>query len=259
MSKLIKVYGERNTNTNYVSKLLELNLNVNEVPGTVPISIRRIFDRVHYSEWIRDFYFRLSFATNLGWKHSLVKPWSEIEQYRITKSNLFFLTITKNPYSWLLSLYRNPYHQYYSKKPSFETFVGSPWKTVRRDNIRKVLSSPVELWNMKNKSYLQLDSRRALNITTESIFEDPQKCIKKISKKFSIEAKSEHFIEYARSTKEVTKDSNYYRDFYLSERWRHDLSDEAIEAINKSVDQDLMAHFGYRVLPCAERHCSIHS
>ena len=92
MSKLIKVYGERNTNTNYISKLLELNLNVNEVSGTVPILIRRILDRVHYS--------------------------------------------------------------------------------------------------------------------------------------------------------------NYYRDFNLSERWRHDLSDEAIEAINESVDQDLMAHFGYQVLPC---------
>lgn len=255
MNKLIKVYGERNTNTNYISKLLELNLNVTEVPGTVPISIQRILDRVvPYNEWLRDFYFKLSFANNLGWKHSLVKPWSEIEKYSITKSNLFFLTISKNPYSWLLSLYRNPYHQHYSKKPSFETFVSSPWKTVRRDNIRKVLSSPVELWNMKNRSYLQLDSRRALNITTESIIEDPQGCIKRIGEKFCIEARSEHFIGYERSTKEASKDSNYYRDFYMLERWRHDLSDKAIEAINESVDQDLMAHFGYQVLPCPERH-----
>lgn len=48
--------------------------------------------------------------------------------------------------------------------------------------------------------------------------------------------------------------SNYYRDFILSERWRHDLSDEAIEAINESVDEDLMAHFGYQDLPCSERY-----
>tara|TARA_B100001093_G_C26573512_1_gene904017 strand:- start:542 stop:745 length:204 start_codon:yes stop_codon:yes gene_type:complete len=65
---------------------------------------------------------------------------------------------------------------------------------------------------------------------------------------------SDNFIDYVRSTKEVSKDSNYYRDFYLSEKWRHDLSDEAIEAINESVDEDLMAHFGYQVLPCSERY-----
>ena len=254
MSKLIKVYGERNTNTNYISKLLELNLNVTQVPGTIPLVIQRILHFLPYNESIRDLYFKLSFASNLGWKHSLVKPWSDIEKCSITKSSLFFLTISKNPYSWLLSLYRNPYHQYYTKKPSFETFLRSKWKTVSRDNVRKSLSSPIELWNIKNRSYLGLDSRRTLNITTESIFEDSQVCIRNISEKFSIEMKSEHFIDYERSTKGASKDRNHYRDYYLSEKWRDDLSDEAIVTINELVDKDLMKYFGYRIINCFEKN-----
>lgn len=248
MTDLIKLYGERNTNTNYMSKLLALNLCSKEVPGMVPIWLRKIQDRSPGNEWIRDLYFNLTYGKNLGWKHSLAKPWSEIQKCRIAQSNLFFLTLTKNPYSWLLSLYRNPYHQHDSEMLDFETFLRSPWRTVGRENAGAVLSNPIKLWNIKNKSYLQLDPKQTLNLTSESVFENPEGSIRKVSEKFSIVRKSDKFIDYQSSTKGENKDSAYYRDYYLSERWRENLSQEAIEIINQSVNQQLMAHFGYRVL-----------
>ena len=39
------------------------------------------------------------------------------------------------------------------------------------------------------------------------------------------------------------------REYYLSEKWRRNLSGEAISIINESVDRNLMNHFGYDVLP----------
>ncbi len=247
--KLIKIYGERNTNTNYLSKLIELNLHLTEVPGVVPPIIMAMQKFLPGNELVRDIYFHLTYKKNLGWKHTTVKPQEELFKYKLVDSNLFFLTITKNPYSWLLSLYRNPYHQYYKEKPSFEVFLESQWKTIGRDNVKSNLSTPIELWNIKNKSYLQLDSKKTLNLTTEGIFQDAGEIIQNISEQFSIERKSDAFINYERSTKNKRNDSAYYRDYYISEKWRENLSKEAIAIINESVDQNLMAHFGYNILP----------
>ena len=248
MSKFIKIYGERNTNTNYMGKLIELNLHAQEVPGTVPSIVRKMQKYLPGRELVRDIYFQLTYEKNLGWKHTLVKPQKELNKFKLVGPDLFFLTITKNPYSWLLSLHRNPYHQYFSTKPSFEVFLEHQWKTIGRDNIQRNLLSPIELWNLKNNSYLQLDAKNAANITTESIFKDANEVVQKISDQFSIERISSEFINHERSTKNIGKDSNYYRDYYLSERWREDLSKDAIAIINELIDKDLMAHFGYKVL-----------
>ena len=248
MGKLIKVYGERNTNTIYVSKLIKLNLHVVEVPGIVPPFVLKLQKILPGKELVRDIYFHVTYRNNLGWKHTCVKPLEELSKYKLFKSDLVFLTITKNPYSWLLSLYRRPYHQYYSDRPSFETFLQRPWKTIGRDNTKTVLKSPIELWNIKNKSYLQLKIENTLNITTENIFKDPEGVIEKISRQLSIKRISERFINYERSTKDKSKDSNYYRNYYLSEKWRDELSSDAITIINESVDKNLMSYFGYRIL-----------
>jgi hypothetical protein len=232
-----------------MSKLVELNLDVVQIPGIVPPVIRKIQKLLPGNELVRDIYFCLTYSQNLGWKHTRVKPLEELNCYALSRSDLVFLTITKNPYSWLLSLYRRPYHQYYTLKPSFEMFLQQQWKTGGRDNTEKFLANPIELWNIKNKSYLQLNNLNSLNITTESIFKNPASVIQNISQQFSIERKTDKFINWNRSTKDENKDGAYYRDYYLSEKWRKHLSSEAIKIINDSVDKVLMAHFGYTVLP----------
>lgn len=249
MNKLIKIYGERNTNTNYMSQLVKLNLNTQELPGVVPRHIMKLQKIFPGKKLVRDTYFYLTYKHNLGWKHSCVKPVAVLKKYGIVDTNLCFVTITKNPYSWLLSLYRRPYHQRYSKKPDFETFLKTPWHTAARDNTKRTLTNPIELWNIKNFSYLQLAELNTLNITTESIFEDPKAVIDKISGQFSITKLSSDFINFEKSTKDKSKDSNYYRDYYLNEKWRDKLSKEAISIINESLNKTIMNAFGYELLP----------
>lgn len=251
MAKLIKVYGERNTNTNYVSKLIELNLNVKELSGVVPPAIMKMQKILPGNELVRDIYFYLTYSKNLGWKHTCVKSLKKLNNYKlVVNSYLAFITITKNPYSWLLSLYRMPYHQYYSDKPPFETFLRRPWKTIGRDNVKQpMLKNPIELWNIKNKSYLQLSGKYTLNITTEIIFKNPASIINQISRQFSIERLSNGFVNYESSTKDKSKNFNYYRNYYLSEKWRDEITSDAIAIINETLDRKLMSHFKYSVLP----------
>lgn len=250
MKKLIKLYGERNTGTNYVSKLIALNLDVDELRGVVPPLIRTLQRRLPGQELVRDIYFFLTYRHNLGWKHSRVKPPSKLKRYDTLKSEICFVTLTKNPYSWLVSLYRRPHHQYqyYDNKPGFETFLRSPWKTVGRDNCQKDLPSPVMLWNVKNSSYLQLRRLGGMNLTIESVLRDPENIVEKLSSHFGIDRVSGEFVNYERSTKGENKSFADYQSYYLNERWREVLSEESILIINEAVDKDLMDYFGYEVL-----------
>ena len=42
MSRRIKIYGERNTNTNYLEQLIRLNLDAEQIPGVVPTYLKTI-------------------------------------------------------------------------------------------------------------------------------------------------------------------------------------------------------------------------
>ncbi|MBE9549176.1 MAG: hypothetical protein IMF09_07175 [Proteobacteria bacterium] len=251
MSKIIKIYGERNTNTNYFEKILTLNLVAEQLPGKAPRRIRSIQKLLLGKEWLRDWYFKNSYADNLGWKHMQVLAADELEEYAVLRRKVIFITITKNPYSWLLSLHRRPYIQQYKsrkKKLAFEEFINTPWQTTARENTDPVIINPVTLWNIKNSSYLPLQKYNGLNLTTEGILKDPEAVINRISNKFGIDKKSQKFINYDKSTKDETKNFLYYQNYYLEEKWREDISSEAISIINKYLDRDLMDHFGYELL-----------
>lgn len=249
MSRLIKIYGERNTNTNYLEKLIHLNLDAKQLPGIAPRYVRAIQKILPGKEWLRDLFFSVTRHRNLGWKHTRVMSASELRHYGVHKRDICFVSITKNPYAWLLSLYRKPYsHQYSGGRPDFETFLQTPWKTVVRDNCENLLASPIALWNIKNASYLQLANLNGLNITTESTVQDPQSVIEKISNHFSIDKLSGKFLNYERSTKDETRNFSYYQDYYLNEKWRDDLSGQAVATISGAVDRNLMRQFGYKVL-----------
>lgn len=248
---LIKIYGERNTGTNYLHELVVSNLDVELLPGSVPVSVlkyRRYLPKTEfYDEIIRDLYFFLSFRRNLGWKHSLVKPVEQLVKYKITQENLSFITVTKNPYSWLLSLFEHPYHQHWGFNPNFDSFLLLPWCTVRRENSPKKFKNPIEMWNIKNRAYLQLKSKfPTIDLTYESLLLDPEQEVMRIKERFSLTLKIQHFHNIEKSTKGEQKDFRYYQRYYLEERWRDNLSSKSIQTINEYLDFSLMEHFGYK-------------
>lgn len=251
MTRWIKLYGERNTNTNYLSKLIDLNLQVSQLPGVVPPKLVKLEARLGVKERIRDWYFAATFGRNLGWKHMRAKTAEELRHYRVVRNGaVSFVTITKNPYSWLLSLHRRPYSDQVPEGISFEDFLQMRWLTVGRGNLgRRVLGSPVELWNLKNASYLELSRDfPTVHLSTESILAKPAEVIDRIASTLEIPRKGETFVDHQRSTKDWSKDANYYRDYYLNERWREKLSPAAIELINARLDTSLLERLGYNLL-----------
>ncbi|UCN00601.1 hypothetical protein LCX93_01410 [Sulfurimonas sp. SWIR-19] len=207
------------------------------------MSVAKLKEDVQEKEFIKDLYFLARTKKNLGWKHTKFSA-------KYIQDGINYITLTKNPYSWLLSLYKKPYHQYYKNFPqTFEEFLQVPWKTVHRDGIGyKVLTSPVELWNIKNRAYMDVQVKNILRLKSEMLFEDPQEIIHKIASSFSITKKEIFFKNYEQSTKNSSLTFKDYQTYYLQERWKEKLSSRAIEIINASLDRELMSIYKYEIL-----------
>ena len=172
----IKLYGERNCGTNYLEQLVGRNLGCTMLRGTLPRIYRAALG---WSEAARDAYFRVTFAHNLGWKHAVAGQVSDLQDLPIVDDRLLFLTLAKNPYSWLLSLHRRPYQG--QPIAGFGEFIERPWKTVGREAGPPSFANPVEMWNVKNRSYLHLASGLpALTLRYEDLLADPEETIGRI-------------------------------------------------------------------------------
>ncbi|RMF85521.1 MAG: hypothetical protein D6739_04365 [Nitrospirae bacterium] len=106
----------------------------------------------------------------------------------------------------------------------------------------------MELWNLKNAAYLALHGEEVVHLTAEEILRDPAAAVARIAKAFGLAWRVPAFVNYERSTKEPGKDTAYYRDYYLQERWRDRLSQAAVEIINARLDHTIVERLGYHLL-----------
>jgi hypothetical protein len=184
---------------------------------------------------------------NLGWKHTRVLSGDELAKCRVMSEPVAFITLTKNPYSWLLSLHNRPY-SYVAKTQSmdFDRFIQSPWATVRRENSDPIVENPIVLWNQKNRSYVDLKSRfPTCTLRYEELVADPGHVFADVIQQMGITGGSAKFVNVDSSTKGDQKSYEEYRSYYLEEQWKSHLSERAIAIINEYLDPDLLDYFGY--------------
>lgn len=247
----VKIYGQRNTGSNYLQALLERNLEVQLLRGVVPQSVMKLQRMVPGTDLVRDTYFKLTFPWNLGWKHTAVPE--DVEHQPACAPDLLFVTLTKHPYSWLLSLYRRPHHLALNGWSSFEEFLMTTWPSVARGHLPHV-PSPVDLWNLKNASYLRLARRaRVENLRYEDLLADPEAVLEGLVERYGLVRKVEVFENIRASTKGDRMGYEDYRRYYLDEEWREKISDEALRLIDHRLDHELAAGFGYRTSRSPEK------
>ena len=241
----LKVLGERNCGTNYLEQLWEKNFKASILSGNPN---RRV--PLKRYELSHDIYFALTERSNLGWKHAMAPSADLIKRHKGFKK-LGIVALVKNPYSFLLSLYKRPY-QYIGKKPStLAEFLTTPWKTTKRERWwEPTFHNPIELWNEKNHSYVSIEKQLPQHVMVlryEDLIGDPIESLRKMSNKFGLNGNGLENV--TGSTKNDSgKDFDTYRDYYLQEKWREDLSSKAIEVINKNLDKALMDELGYKFI-----------
>ncbi|MDH7448055.1 hypothetical protein [Aquimarina sp. 2201CG14-23] len=249
MIKAIKIYGERNSGTNYLEQLIDQNLQVKILkyrPNKLSTSLLRT---IKY-DFVIDILSTMDKKNSLGWKHGCPRV-KEINEFK--KHPLVIVTITKNPYSFLLSLHKKPYHFRGKKDPVFHNFIEQDWFLRNRDFCKgRYLESPIELWNVKNKSYIHLSEKTfqiVINITYEQLIKNPEAIIDLIAKKGGIQVKKEEgFQNIVDSTKKSSLTFDDYKNYYLKKEWRKNLNNQAIGTINEKIDRSIIEYFKYQII-----------
>ena len=86
------------------------------------------------------------------------------------------------------------------------------------------------------------------NLTYEGLLEDPQNVLFQIAEKYDIGLIGSEITNVVRSTKNQAKGYEYYRDYYINERWQEALSRDDIIFINSQLDRSVVQNFGYRII-----------
>lgn len=281
---ILKIYSERNTGSNYLMKLLRKNIEVVEVNGSaITVSPANLS-------------LSLSKLGEIGWKHRLVTQ-DFLQHKKIKREDIVIVTLTKNPYSWLLSLHKRPYSpirlragvrvrkangqsrklflqeflariascfggrinlflsQYprwcFYKKLSFHDFIRVKWFSEFHEGRDEGFSNAIQLWNAKNKAYLDLAKHyNVILLTYEELLASPEVTLRKVLDKLSYTVRdfSNEHAPVKEKDKNTSKNYDYYQDYYLNERWRDKLNKEDIAWISSQLDPEVMKAYGYKYL-----------
>jgi hypothetical protein len=188
----IKIFGERNTGTNFLSEAIEKNFKVDLLKPTDAVSVKtagynnfknaQLYTNTNKSLKIKKSNVLgrkkviqsliKSFATNklldsmrvdnanidFGWKHGCLnlEKLGEIPRFGET----LFVALIRNPWKFCESLFRKPYNIIPGRiaAPNFSDFIRTPILLNTRDNAppgQLIISNPIELWNIKVSSYFQ--------------------------------------------------------------------------------------------------------
>jgi hypothetical protein len=207
----IKIYGALNSGTIYLEWLIKKNLDV------------KILD-----------------TYDLGWKHRIAPSREEITDEMLEK--VIFVCLSKNPYAWLLSMHKRPYHHESLKKLSFGEFIKYSYGDYR---------NPMVMWNKKNQSYFDLKDyvKKHDFVKYEEVLDDPKTFLDKFADNFQL-SKPPIFlnIQSLLTNSHGIKQKKFQREYYTKEQWKNKLKSEDIEYINSFLDKQLMEKLNYSFL-----------
>jgi hypothetical protein len=249
----VKLYGERNTGTHYFSRLVAANLRVRLLESIEPRIIRRAARHLRRAEVVRDVYFALTFRRNLGWKHMNPKSPQELRALHIDPDAVRFLMLTKNPYPWVISMMRHPYHLGTDRVEDIEQLVRRRWPCTRRENMRDKTAFLIDVWCTKTRSYLRLiEQAHACLVRYEDLLADPASSLSRVASTLGLQKRNESFVNIDLSAKREGRATGRtfesYREYYLKEQWRRALTPAAVAIINSQLDRELVERVGYSII-----------
>lgn len=209
--RFIKIYGEQNSGTIYLEWLLNKNLDTT------------LLDSYEF-----------------GWKHRIAP--SEDELTDKIKQEVLFLCLVKNPYSWLISMHKRPYHHESLRKLSFLDFLKYSYGDYR---------NPIVMWNKKNTSYVKMTDYVKFHeiIKYEDILMDPAGFVNIMADKYGFPkpAMFKNMVNLLTNSHGI-KSQKFHKEYYLNEEWRKNLRHDHVKQINDWLDKSLMEKLNYSIL-----------
>lgn len=211
----VKIHGLQRTATNYVAHMI--NENYKNCKSLVNIG---------------------------GWKHGhYCAPWCLGQEVHV-------VVVTKNPYAWLVSLYK-----YLSPPFDFDHFVRSPIVLGEPNGSPYFLraQNPIQHWNNMNFHWMsiRLNEKKVCTIPFENICMSPSEMTLALGNYFSLQIK-ENLVNTDKEMRPANEspeigDSNFNKDFYFQKLFLKQFSSSLISFVNEQLDVDLMKNLGYSI------------
>ena len=199
--------------------------------------------------------------TTFGWKHSFIP---ELAGNQKTKKYDLCILVTKNPFSFLVSLFN-----YHVKEKmniiapnTFDEFLSSRiiiYNSHNPDSQRFKFKNPIEMWNQLNFNFLH--TKNTTHICYEDLINSPQLLIEQAVKGLNLRVKNKgSFVIPSQKVKRLgdsapgknindytTKDkfnsTSYQKHAYMKE-----FSTDNISFILSNIDFDLVEQLDYKTL-----------
>lgn len=181
----------------------------------------------------------------LGWKHAVL----DFDRHGDNAMGVVVVCVVRNPFQFLQSLHRRPYHALCHIPERFDDFVRVPWPTVRRDGIvAGVLErGAAELWNHKVRSYVAAKARRTdiVIVRYEDCLADPFALVRLVADAAGVPPPATTW-EITKNTKGGEKTLEDYRRDAEAYDPADRMEPVTLAYLLEVLDGDLLDRFGYR-------------
>ena len=253
MLRYVKVFGERNTGTNFLNQLIRKNSNFNVLEHQSNQSSLNKLNLVlpelktkQYSESLRrlildrliDQQRKDEFNLNYGWKHSMVHM-PELS-YSARFENTLFIFLIRNPWRFVSALHKRPYNLNPRPRGDLLHFIDSTFIANERDGFKRaIVFNPVDLWNLKVESYYQCHGtlKSSLICFYENVVQSPQ-CFLESLRPFGLI--NQDIALPIESTKKEEKSFYDYQNEAFIYNPREELGDEVYLKILGKLDKDTL-------------------
>lgn len=258
MLDIVKIYGERNMGTTVLRNTLYANFDCQLLFGSgklTEVELLRCLsqedvvghEQLIMREALLDDAIKHRERLDLGWKHAC--PPLEVIQRFPDLAQTLFVILTKDPYAWLLSLHKRPYHKLYSQALSFSDFIRHYWLTSGKDNIPwSVLKNPVHLYNLKLNAYQDLAQLKChfIHLKYRDFVEHFSSAMDTLA--LYLNPKHGCWVLPLKSSKNDGITFYDYQQKYAQEKVLAHISPEDLDFINQNLDPELMHFWGYEIV-----------
>jgi hypothetical protein len=246
----LKIFGERNTGSNYLHQVCTRNFlvvllrgDVQEIWGLGRRIAGQMGNEFLVRQTLHDLEIRRILRSDFGWKHAApdldVINASEIAKY--TR----FVVLTKHPYSWLKSLHRNPY-SFRTPDPDFSRFIRSDFPLNGSDGLAGVKGcSPPALLRHKILAYRRLlqSANDAIHLKYEDLIQDFDAAMRRLQPRMF--RKTASFVNFERDVKGQNRQLTDFQRQYSLGSVKEGIRDADIDFIRAELGEDVFTFLGY--------------
>lgn len=244
----VKIFGERNSGTNYLETLINHNFIAQQLRGghgKIVLFMKALGKGSAEAAFFHDLEMRRLQRSEFGWKHAS-PPLADVEAAEHTPHTLFIL-LAKHPVFWLKSLHARPYRRI-DKTLDFAAFIRTPFPLSEADGLGDIaVQSPVHMLRLKIEGYMRLEDRQTtcVRMQYERLLSDFEAELDRLSP--YLLRRGDGFVNLDTGVKNQRETLGFYKSKYDLTKVSDGIDAETLTYIRDVLGTACLSYFGYEL------------